>query len=68
MKGYVVSCCIPTNVGAYIPTDLKVMPDGGGGIEVTTSEFAFNLNIDDAQDLVESLSALLDALLEDDDV
>jgi hypothetical protein len=66
MKGYVVSCSIRTNVGAYIPTDLKVLPDSGGGIEVTTSEFSFNLNIDDAQDLVESLSLLLDDLLKED--
>lgn len=65
MKGYVVSCCIPTSVGAYIPTDLKVIPDGGGGIEVITPEFSFNLDIEHAQDLVESLSALIDALLED---
>ena len=68
MKGYIVSCCIPTNAGAYIPTDLKIVPDGGGGIEITTSEFSFNLNIDDAQDLVESLSALLDDILETPDV
>jgi len=68
MKGYVVGCCIPTDVGAYVPADLKILPDGGGGIEVTASEFSFNLNIVDAQDLVESLSALVDTLLEDDDV
>ncbi len=67
MKGYLITCYVPSNVGTDIPIDLSIKANGSSGIELTTSEFTFNLSLDDAQDLVESLTLLLEEILEGDD-
>lgn len=66
MKGYVVNCCVSPNGGAFSSIDLIIRPDGGGGIDFRSSEFQFNLSIEDAQDVVESVSGILEAILSED--